>query len=376
MSSTAQEVMAVKQWRFPPVSGYKTEVQHGAGRTYIDDFFCRVNYVSNHYGRTRIRPGARAIPFESLVSGGNDELKKVSREHLEQYGEVGLRTLCLAYKDLSPDMYETWNEKFIQSKSALRYRERKLDEVREMAMVSAIQEAQKDNIRNFTDYMMTVLEMTGKRKKRDFLHSLSRISSLARTNVTDSSIRANRSGPILSLTSSPHISSGPSNMELLAIADKKAATYVEVVRKLNDARQRSLEYKSATAFKNAYDNLGLDSSSGNSVTMNKIWHLIQTLTGENSSVQRNLSKKMSLIIGARRHLEWGHDKYIMEMIHSHPAQAALGGMVGNLPKIHAFLRIRLRDYGVLDFDAGDARRQPLVDTTWKQLTPNQQHHEL
>ncbi|KAL7582305.1 hypothetical protein Lser_V15G42676 [Lactuca serriola] len=85
---------------------------------------------------------------------------------------------------------------------------------------------------------------------------------------------------------------------------------------------------------------------------------------------------MSLIIGARRHLECGHDKYIMEMIHSHPTQAALGGVVGNLPKIHAFLRIRLRDYGVLDFDAGDAHRQPLVDTTWQQLTPNQQHHKL
>lgn len=242
-----------------------------------------------------------------------------------------------------------------------------LQQVREMAMVSAVQEAQKDNLRNFSDYMMTVLEDDWQKEKRDFLHSLSRISSLPRTNVTDSSIGANRSGPILSLTSSPHISSGPSNMELLAIADKKAAAYAEVVRNLNDARQRSLEYKPATAFKNAYDNLGLDSSGGKSVTMNKIWHLIQTLTGENSSVQRNLSKKMSLIIGARRHLEWGHDKYIMEMIHSHPAQAALGGVVGNLPKIHAFLRIRLRDYGVLDFDAGDARRQPPVDTTWQQI---------
>lgn len=150
-----------------------------------------------------------------------------------------------------------------------------------MAMVSAVQEAQKDNLRNFSDYMMTVLEVScytksklhfnsifwyllnypftaclilnylffsicqddWQKEKRDFLHSLSRISSLARTNVTDSSIGANRSGPILSLTSSPHISSGPSNMELLAIADKKAAAYVEVVRKLNDARQRSLEYK-------------------------------------------------------------------------------------------------------------------------------------
>ena len=31
------------------------------------------------------------------------------------------------------------------------------------------------------------------------------------------------------------------------------------------------------------------------------------------------------------------------------------------------LQIRLRDYGVLDFDAGDARRQPPVDTTWQQV---------
>lgn len=31
------------------------------------------------------------------------------------------------------------------------------------------------------------------------------------------------------------------------------------------------------------------------------------------------------------------------------------------------MQIRLRDYGVLDFDAGDARRQPPVDTTWQQV---------
>lgn len=79
-------------------------------------------------------------------------------------------------------------------------------------------------------------------------------------------------------------------------------------------------------------------------------------------------------------------------------QAALGGGVGNLQRIRAFLRvclnlmnmhlfkyytmhfffkeslilvfavqIRLRDYGALDFDAGDARRQPPVDTTWQQV---------
>lgn len=42
--------------------------------------------------------------------------------------------------------------------------------------------------------------------------------------------------------------------------------------------------------------------------------------GEDSTVQDNVSKKMSLVIGARRHLEWGHEKYIMDTIQSHPAQ--------------------------------------------------------
>lgn len=63
------------------------------------------------------------------MANGNEDLKKVTREHLEQFGSSGLRTLCLAYRDLSPDMYERWNEKFIQAKSSLRDREQKLDEV-------------------------------------------------------------------------------------------------------------------------------------------------------------------------------------------------------------------------------------------------------
>ena len=46
----------------------------------------------------------------------------------------------------------------------------------------------------------------------------------------------------------------------------------------------------------------------------------QTLMGEDIAVQRNVSRKMSLVIGARRHLEWGHEKYIMDTIQSHPVQ--------------------------------------------------------
>lgn len=247
-----------------------------------------------------------------------------------------------------------------------------LQQIHEMAMVSAVQEAQKDNLKNFNDYMMKVLENDWKKEKRDFLQSLSRISTLPRTNISESSPLRGRQGQIASLTYSPQISSGPSSMEPLAltnrpIVEKKAAAYGEVVKNLTSARERGLPFKPATAFKCALESLGLNASGGKSVGIQKIWHLLSSLMGEDSAVQHNVSKKMSLVIGARRHLEWGHEKYIMETIQAHPAQAALGGAVGNLQRIRAFLRIRLRDYGVLDFDAADARRQPPVDTTWQQI---------
>ncbi|KAI4314247.1 hypothetical protein L6164_027175 [Bauhinia variegata] len=75
--------------------------------------------------------GADTVIYERLADGNND-IKKVTRRHLEQFGAAGLRTLCLAYKELHPDVYESWNEKFIQAKSSLRDREKKLDEVAEL----------------------------------------------------------------------------------------------------------------------------------------------------------------------------------------------------------------------------------------------------
>uniref|UniRef100_A0A2P2K6I4 Nuclear pore protein n=2 Tax=Rhizophora mucronata TaxID=61149 RepID=A0A2P2K6I4_RHIMU len=247
-----------------------------------------------------------------------------------------------------------------------------LQQVHEMTMVSSIQEAQKDNLRSFNDYMMKVLEEDWKKEKRDFLQSLSRISTLPRTNFTDTSSGTTRPVQLASVVSSPQVSLGRSGMELVSLAnkptvEKKALAYSAVVKNLNNARERGLAFKPATAFKGAYESLGLETSSGKSVNMQKIWHLIQTLMGENSTTQWKLSRKMLLVIGARRHLEWGHEKYMLDMIQSHLAQASLGGAVGNLQRVRAFLRVRLRDYGVLDFDASDTRRQPPVDTTWQQI---------
>ncbi|KAG7566027.1 Nucleoporin interacting component Nup93/Nic96 [Arabidopsis suecica] len=243
-----------------------------------------------------------------------------------------------------------------------------LQQVHEMAMVSAIQEAQKDNVRSFNNYMLKVLEEDCRKEKRDFLHSLSKISMLPKTKMIDSS-RGSHADSLVPL--SPQVSSKPGtelvSMTNKPIHEKKAYVYAEVVKKLNSARERGLPFKPATSFNGAYESLAIDLTRGKSVNMQKIWQLIQAMTGEDSAVQHGVSKRMALVIGARRHLECGHGKHIMDTIQSHPTQAALGGSVGNLQRIRAFLRIRLRDYGILDFDSGDARRQPPVDTTWQQI---------
>ncbi|GJN31466.1 hypothetical protein PR202_gb19866 [Eleusine coracana subsp. coracana] len=209
-----------------------------------------------------------------------------------------------------------------------------LQQLHEVAIVSSIQEAQKDNLRSFNSYMMQVLE----------------VDSLLPAQFSSIWLPSTEVMPIPNKT----------------IIENKSSVYAAVVRDLNDARGRSVSFGTATAFRAAYESLSVDAIGTKSVTMQKVWHLIQALVGEGLAPQ-NASRKMSLVIGARRHLEWGHEKFILETINSHPALAALGGSVGNLQKIRAFLRVRLRDQGVLDFDATDLRRQPPVDTTWQQI---------
>ncbi|OVA11949.1 Cation-transporting P-type ATPase [Macleaya cordata] len=75
--------------------------------------------------------GADTVIYERLADGNND-IRNTTREHLEQFGSAGLRTLCLAYRGISSELYESWNEKFIKAKSSLRDREKKLDEVAEI----------------------------------------------------------------------------------------------------------------------------------------------------------------------------------------------------------------------------------------------------
>lgn len=52
--------------------------------------------------------------------------------YLEKFASAGHRTLCVAYRFLDVDMYNSWNEKFMHAKSALTDREEKINQVAEL----------------------------------------------------------------------------------------------------------------------------------------------------------------------------------------------------------------------------------------------------
>ncbi|KAH7889506.1 hypothetical protein F5I97DRAFT_1844721 [Phlebopus sp. FC_14] len=71
--------------------------------------------------------GADNVIFERLKPG-NDELKRTTEEHLDDFANAGLRTLTLAYKVIPDDEFEVWSERYHEATTALDGREQKIED--------------------------------------------------------------------------------------------------------------------------------------------------------------------------------------------------------------------------------------------------------
>ncbi|KAK8939156.1 putative phospholipid-transporting ATPase 4 [Platanthera zijinensis] len=76
--------------------------------------------------------GADSVIFERLSKDGRF-YEDDTRKHLTEYGEVGLRTLALAYRNLGTSEYTSWNAEFIKAKTTIGpEREEMLEQVADM----------------------------------------------------------------------------------------------------------------------------------------------------------------------------------------------------------------------------------------------------
>ncbi|KAI1259855.1 phospholipid-translocating P-type ATPase domain-containing protein [Xylariaceae sp. FL1019] len=73
--------------------------------------------------------GADSIIYSRLKRGEQAELRKITAEHLEMFAREGLRTLCIAQRELSEQEYLEWRSEHDKAATALTDREEKLEEV-------------------------------------------------------------------------------------------------------------------------------------------------------------------------------------------------------------------------------------------------------
>lgn len=91
----------------------------------------RMSVIIRYEGKiTLYCKGADSVIFERL-SPGYDSLKSTTQEHLNKFAGEGLRTLCLAKKDLDVTVYEKWKERYQEAVTSLQNREEKVSAVYE-----------------------------------------------------------------------------------------------------------------------------------------------------------------------------------------------------------------------------------------------------
>lgn len=72
--------------------------------------------------------GADNIIFSRLEKGSQEQMRTKTSDDLEEFSNEGLRTLCLAQKEISLEYYNEWSRRHDEASSALVNREEKMEE--------------------------------------------------------------------------------------------------------------------------------------------------------------------------------------------------------------------------------------------------------
>ncbi|GJJ13717.1 hypothetical protein Clacol_007973 [Clathrus columnatus] len=73
--------------------------------------------------------GADNVIYSRLREDESEEMKATTQQHLDQFANDGLRTLCLGYKVLSESEYDEWERSYDEATVALDNREEKIEQV-------------------------------------------------------------------------------------------------------------------------------------------------------------------------------------------------------------------------------------------------------
>ncbi|BES87630.1 E1-E2 ATPase [Nesidiocoris tenuis] len=91
----------------------------------------RMSVILKHNGEIRLYcKGADNVVYDRLRKGDN-EMKRLTQDHLNRFAGDGLRTLCLAVRDLDEDYFNGWKARHHEAALSMENRDDKLDAIYE-----------------------------------------------------------------------------------------------------------------------------------------------------------------------------------------------------------------------------------------------------
>ena len=75
--------------------------------------------------------GADSVIYSRLKKGEQQDLRRTTAEHLEMFAREGLRTLCIAQREVSEEEYQEWNREHEAAAASITDRDEALEEVAE-----------------------------------------------------------------------------------------------------------------------------------------------------------------------------------------------------------------------------------------------------
>ncbi|CAK8676704.1 unnamed protein product [Clavelina lepadiformis] len=120
--------------------------------------------------------GADSVVLERLGTNSNSLIKSKTEKHLHSFSSSGLRTLCLAMKELKKEEFQTWYAAYQQANTALEDREDRLSAVyeeieRDMILLGAtaiedkLQDGVPETIANLSKANMKIWVLTGDKQE-------------------------------------------------------------------------------------------------------------------------------------------------------------------------------------------------------------------
>ncbi|XP_023932468.1 probable phospholipid-transporting ATPase IA isoform X1 [Lingula anatina] len=118
--------------------------------------------------------GADSVIYERL--GPEQPYREDTMNHLEQFANIGLRTLCLAEAEIEPEFYDEWKHTYYKASTSLQNRERKLEEAAELieknlkllgatAIEDKLQEGVPESIANLAKADIKIWVLTGDKQE-------------------------------------------------------------------------------------------------------------------------------------------------------------------------------------------------------------------